>query len=85
MGDSSGELFLEGEGDASLLLVDFFFVDEVEVAPPSDFLVVEVDFFVDAVVECVVVAAVSSLWAQDATKAAPTRMVVNPRTNFFIS
>jgi hypothetical protein len=83
-GDSSGELFLEGDGDASVFEV-FFFAVEVELVPVDFFPVEVVDFLVVAAVECVVVvAAVSSLCAQDTTKAEPARTVINPRTNFFI-
>jgi hypothetical protein len=70
-----------------LLVVLVFLADvEVEVVPVPAFLVVDVAvvFFEVAVVECVVVAAVSCLCAQDATKAVPAMTVTKPRTNFFI-
>ena len=41
-------------------------------------------FCVDAVVEWVVVAVVSSLFAHETTKATPTSAVVKPRMDFFI-
>jgi hypothetical protein len=77
---------LDGDGDASSEVEDFFFVAEVELVPPFDFFVVEVEDFlvVAAVPECVVVVAVSCLWAQEVTKAVAARTVMKPRTNFFI-
>ena len=87
-GDSSaaGELFFEGEGDASEDA--FFFVDELElllVVPPVFLVPVEVvDFLVVALEAWVVVAAVSSLCAHETTNAAPASTAMNPRTNFFI-
>jgi hypothetical protein len=93
-GDSDGEgdgvsslVFFAGEAVGLLSLLDAaFFFDEVELVPLVDFLVpVElVDFLVVAVLECVVVVAVSSLCAQETTKAAPAITVISPRTNFFI-
>jgi hypothetical protein len=87
--DSSSLLFFEGEGDASELAA-FFLAAGVELASLLDFFVadddVDVDvFLVDAVLAAgVVVVVVSVLWAQEATKTAPTIAVVRPRTNFFI-
>jgi hypothetical protein len=54
--------------------------------PLVDFLVpVELaDFLVVEVLELVVVEAVSSLCAQETTKAAPAATVINPTMNFFI-
>jgi hypothetical protein len=84
-GDDSLFAFLEGEG----LALDSFFVlelpdDEWDV-PLPDFFAVDVVVFVfeAAVLECVVVAAVSCWW-HEIMNAAPVITVVSPRTNFFI-
>jgi hypothetical protein len=78
--------FGDADGEASLVALVFFDEVEVELVPVPAFLVVDVAvvFLDDAVAECDVVAAVSCLCAQDATKAAPAMTVIKPRTNFFI-
>ena len=88
-GDSVGEgdgvsssVFFVGEavGEPSFFSPAFF--DDAE--PDVDFLVVAEVFLVAAVVECVVVAVVSSLCAHETMKATPISAAVKPRTNFFI-
>jgi len=81
-GDSSAvaAFFFLGEGEADVsAVVDFFLVD-VAVVPAVDFfLVVEVDA---AVVEVEV--ASSFFCAQETTKPAATRAMIQDKTDFFI-
>jgi hypothetical protein len=83
-GDSSAvaAFFFLGAGDVSEVLVFFsvvvFFLAEAPVVP-VDFFVVEVDA---AVVE--VALASSFFCAQDTTKPAATRAMIQDRTDFFI-
>ena len=81
-GDSSAVaafFFLEGEADVSAV-VDFFLVDVAVVPAVVDFfLVVEVDA---AVVEVEV--ASSFFCAQETTKPAATRAMIQDKTDFFI-
>jgi hypothetical protein len=82
-GDSSAvaAFFFLGEGEADVsAVVDFFFVDVAVVPAVVDFfLVVEVDA---AVVEVEV--ASSFFCAQETTKPAATRAMIQDKTDFFI-
>jgi hypothetical protein len=80
-GDSSAvaAFFFLGEGDSDVSdVVDFFFVDAA-VVPAVDFFLVEVDA---AVVEVEV--ASSFFCAQETTKLAATRAMIQDKTDFFI-
>ena len=82
-GDSSAvaAFFFLGEGEADVsavvAVVDFFLVDVAVVPADVDFLVVEVDA---AVVEV----ASSFFCAQETTKPAATRAMIQDKTDFFI-
>jgi hypothetical protein len=82
-GDSSSvaAFFFLGEGEADVsavvAVVDFFLVDVAVVPAVVDFLVVEVDA---AVVEV----ASSFFCAQETTKPAATRAMIQDKTDFFI-
>jgi hypothetical protein len=84
-GDSSvvAAFFFLGAGDVSEVLVFFsvevfFLVDAAVVPEPVDFFVVEVDAAV------VVDAASSFFCAQEITRPAATRAMIQDRTDFFI-